>query len=193
MSWQFLKPFYSLTCYTVAGASLYMLAKKEKLHVVENSSKNDKKFSDFDLNWDYRAETSIVKPLKEDASSKRQKRHSEKLEKEKPKAVRHLLLIRHGQYFLRLHNATDADRFLTKLGREQAKMTGARLKELDVDISNVVVSTMKRAQETADIILSQLPNGKKLELSIDAMLEEGAPIGPEPKVGGWKPMKHVRI
>jgi serine/threonine-protein phosphatase PGAM5 len=198
MNWRFLRPFSSVSCYTAAGASLYFLLKEEKLKIVENSSKSHKnKLSEFDLNWDHRAEYSLVKPLKDSASSGKQKRHSEKLEKYRSKAKRHILLIRHGQYFLngdpakRILPVTDKDKVLTQLGREQATITGERLKQLDIKFTETIVSTMTRAKETADIILSQLPEARKLQLKIDSMLEEGAPIGPEPKIGSWKPMEYV--
>ena len=41
---------------------------------------------------------------------------------EKPKATRHLILIRHGQYNLK--GKTDPERYLSDLGREQAVLTG---------------------------------------------------------------------
>lgn len=97
---------------------------------------------------------------------------NEKIEANTPKAVRHLLLIRHGQY--EINGRTDEDRVLTKLGNsaistcdfviriitlvgnEQAAYTGKRLKELGLPYTEVVKSTMKRAQQTGDIILSYL-------------------------------------
>lgn len=146
---------------------------------------------DWDYNWDHRAPTSIIKPLSEKANPSQENEYNEKLEKCKPKAIRHLILIRHGQY--NLDGATDKERILTELGREQAKMTGDRLKELQLPINNVVISTMTRAQETGKIILKQLEDGAKLDVSNDSLIEEGAPIPPEPKVGHWRPQSSVGL
>lgn len=41
-------------------------------------------------------------------------KYNEKLEAAKPKAVRHLILIRHGQY--NLDGLTDDQRYLTEIG-----------------------------------------------------------------------------
>ncbi|KAG5680871.1 hypothetical protein PVAND_010352 [Polypedilum vanderplanki] len=189
MSWRYFKPFSSVSYYTITGASLYFLLKDEKFKIVENSNKSEtNKFPEFDLNWDHRAETALVKPFKDGSNASKQKSYSEKLEKYRSRAVRHILLIRHGQYFL--NGTTDKERVLTQLGREQAKMTGNRLKELDIKITEAVVSTMTRAKETANILLNQLPQAKQLELKIDSILEEGAPLGPEPKFGSWRPMEY---
>jgi len=54
----------------------------------------------------------------------------------------------------------------------------------------MVKSTMTRAQETGDIILSRLEPGS-LAVKDCSMLEEGAPIPPEPPIGGWKPECYV--
>lgn len=49
---------------------------------------------------------------------------------------------------------------------------------------------MTRANETAQIILTSLPN---VPVTDCCLLEEGAPIPPEPPVGSWKPEPHVRL
>lgn len=77
------------------------------------------------------------------------------IEFRKPKATRHLILIRHGQYEVK--GATDEERILTKLGRTQAEYTGVRLRELGLPYTTMVKSTMARAQETANIIAKELP------------------------------------
>lgn len=104
-------------------------------------------------------------------------------EMEKPTATRHLILIRHGQY--NLNGKTDQERALTQLGRRQAKGTGTRLAQLDMDYTKIVVSTMERARETADIIAKELPSSVPRE-DPDAILVEGEPIKPEPDFG-WRP------
>ena len=85
---------------------------------------------------------------------------------EYPKATRHLILIRHGQY--NLESDDDADRKLTELGRRQLQLTGQRLRELscqnNVKYDKIIVSTMTRALESADIIagcLPEVPRGEK--------------------------------
>ncbi|CAG9820564.1 unnamed protein product [Phaedon cochleariae] len=113
-------------------------------------------------------------------------RLNEEVELLKPKACRHIILIRHGQY--NLNGSTDEERVLTKLGRTQAEYTGKRLKELDLPYTNMVKSTMSRAQETGSIISDFLPN---VPVTNCDFLREGAPIPPEPPLGGWRPEKHV--
>jgi hypothetical protein len=75
-------------------------------------------------------------------------------------------------------------------GRKQAKLTGQRLQELGLPYTKLVRSTMRRANETAQIILTSLPN---IPVSDCCLLEEGAPIPPEPPVGSWKPEPYVRL
>lgn len=59
---------------------------------------------------------SIVKPVKRSANDPAEdNRYNEKLEKAKSKAVRHLFLIRHGQY--NIDGLKDEDRTLTDLGK----------------------------------------------------------------------------
>jgi serine/threonine-protein phosphatase PGAM5 len=52
---------------------------------------------------------------------------------------------------------------------------------------------MTRAQETGKIILSQLEDVDKLKIVNDSLIEEGAPIPPEPKVGHWRPQSNVSV
>lgn len=61
-----------------------------------------------------REPTSLVKPLKNNESDENKKKLTEKLETVKPTAVRHLILIRHGQY--NMSGANDQQRFLTEIG-----------------------------------------------------------------------------
>lgn len=99
-------------------------------------------------------------------------------------ASRHLFLVRHGQY----HNnqKLEKDRRLTRIGREQLKHTGNRLREIGVTYSKLISSTMKRAQESAEIILNHIGNSD-LPMESDSLLEEGAPIVPEPPLPNWTP------
>ncbi|XP_021925691.1 serine/threonine-protein phosphatase Pgam5, mitochondrial-like isoform X2 [Zootermopsis nevadensis] len=134
---------------------------------------------EWDSNWDKRDPTSLVKPSKGGSDDNR---YNEAVERVKPKAVRHLLLIRHGQY--NMSGKSDEERILTDLGRKQAKLTGLRLQELSMPYTRLVRSTMTRANETAQIILSSLP---AIPVSDCCLLEEGSPIPPEPPIGSWKP------
>jgi len=132
----------------------------------ETKQSNPQQFPKWDQNWDLREP--VADP-----------NNNLKL----PTASRHLILIRHGQY--NLSGTTDSERYLTDLGREQAKLTGIRLAELSLPYSFMIHSNMTRAIETANIITESLP--KVPVLPADSILREGAPIAPEPKVGSWKP------
>lgn len=160
-----------------------------------NSGKNERKFSahnswttnftpsvKWDSNWDHREPESITRP-KRSTSAEEDNKYNEKLEKAKSKAVRHLFLIRHGQYHI--DGVTDKDRTLTDLGRLQADLTGKRLECLNIKWNLLVRSTMTRAQETAEIIAKHLDS--KIEVKDCQLIEEGAPIPPEPPVGHWRP------
>jgi serine/threonine-protein phosphatase PGAM5 len=126
----------------------------------------------------------LIKPLKGhfNVDLEKQNTHNEKLEKAKAIATRHLILVRHGQY--NLAGKTDEERFLTELGREQARLTGLRLKELGLPYTRLIQSTMTRATETAQIISKEMPD---LPVSSCNFLREGAPIKPEPPAGAWRP------
>lgn len=99
-----------------------------------------------------------------------------------PTATRHLFLIRHGQYFT--EKILEEDRKLTELGREQLDLTGARLRELGLCFDRLVASTMTRAQESASIVHKHFPD---LCLECEPLLEEGAPVKPEPPISNWSP------
>lgn len=144
----------------------------------------------WDDNWDHRDPKSLVKPLKGDpADSDAQNQYNEKLQKLKPKAVRHIIMIRHGQYYL--NGKTDAERVLTTMGKEQANFTGERLKSLTIPWDLMIQSTMTRAQQTGEIIAKGI--GQNMQVEHCALIEEGAPIPPEPAVGHWRPEPQVRI
>jgi len=98
-------------------------------------------------------------------------------------ATRHLILIRHGQY--NLDGQSDEERYLTDLGKSQATMTGMRLAELGLPYNFILHSNMSRAIETANLISKHLPQIPMLPS--DAILREGGPCDPEPRVGRWYP------
>jgi serine/threonine-protein phosphatase PGAM5 len=155
--------------YTLGGCSMLYVLKNDKF-VVFNSWNHESEPSKqkFDYNWDFRGSNSTDNPI----------------EKKKPTAVRHIILIRHGQYNLK--GLQDKDRILTELGRQQAKLTGERLNDLQIPFSDVYISTMARAQETGRIILQELKNRENLNIINDSLIEEGSPIPPEPQVGHWR-------
>lgn len=89
------------------------------------------------------------------------------------KVSRHIILVRHGQCDL-----SDAREILTPLGRAQALMTGKHLKSMNYPIAEAITSSLERAKETGEIILECLPQG--IARSEDELLNEGAPIKPDP-------------
>ncbi|CAB0018013.1 unnamed protein product [Nesidiocoris tenuis] len=124
---------------------------------------DDCPFTTWDENWDRRAQM------------KRPKREADKAEIDErkcSKACRHIILIRHGQY--NLDGASDSERTLTQLGREQAAAVGQRLRALDLPFTSMTNSTMSRARQTADIIAGVLGDSVP-KRSEERMLEEGAP------------------
>ncbi|XP_033099515.1 serine/threonine-protein phosphatase PGAM5, mitochondrial-like isoform X2 [Anneissia japonica] len=137
----------------------------------------------WDYNWDRRLPKSVVKPpsKKKDANVDDEV-YQQKLAEAKPTATRHLILIRHGQYNMDAED--DKNRTLTLKGREQANMTGLRLKDMNLPINVIHNSTMTRAIETADIITKHFPDVPRTSCDL---LREGAPIPPEPAVLHWKP------
>uniref|UniRef100_A0A336MRQ6 Serine/threonine-protein phosphatase PGAM5, mitochondrial n=1 Tax=Culicoides sonorensis TaxID=179676 RepID=A0A336MRQ6_CULSO len=137
----------------------------------------------WDENWDHRDPKSLVKPLKADVDPESENSYNEKLQKLKPKAVRHIIMIRHGQYYL--NGKTDAERVLTPMGKEQANFTGKRLNSLTLPWDLMIQSTMMRAQQTGDLIAKEL--GQNIKIEHCPLIEEGAPIPPEPTVGHWRP------
>ncbi|XP_015593035.1 serine/threonine-protein phosphatase Pgam5, mitochondrial [Cephus cinctus] len=134
----------------------------------------------WDHNWDRRDPKSLIKPVQiNDETAEND--YNEKLETKKPKVIRHLFLIRHGQY--NTGGRTDVERILTDLGRRQAEATGKRLAELGMPYSLIIRSTMARAQETSKIIEKSISD---VPVEDDSLLIEGAPIPPEPSIGHWK-------
>lgn len=98
-------------------------------------------------------------------------------QKEKPKATRHLILVRHGQCDYR--NSIDTDCALTPLGREQAASTAKRLVELKVPVDKWIFSTMQRAQETGNILLAA-QSSVTAPVEHCPMIAEGIPCEPSP-------------
>lgn len=70
-----------------------------------------------------------------------------------------------------------------------AACTGDRLKTLEIPWTDMIWSTMTRAQETGTIISKALPSSPKVVNC--SLIEEGAPIPPEPPIGHWRPEDSV--
>ncbi|XP_059404622.1 serine/threonine-protein phosphatase PGAM5, mitochondrial-like isoform X2 [Carassius carassius] len=133
----------------------------------------------WDNNWDKRNPSSMVNGKRKESAGDT---GSPDVENNKPKATRHIFLIRHSQYNLK--GDGDKERILTPLGREQAEYTGQRLAVLGLKYDVLIHSSMTRATETAHIISKYLPG---VELVSCDLLREGAPIEPVPPVTHWKP------
>ncbi|XP_026066707.1 serine/threonine-protein phosphatase PGAM5, mitochondrial isoform X2 [Carassius auratus] len=133
----------------------------------------------WDYNWDKRDPSSLVNGKRKESTGDG---GSPDAENSKPKATRHIFLIRHSQYNLK--GDGDKERILTPLGREQAEYTGQRLAALGLKYDVLIHSSMTRATETASIISKHLPD---VELVSCDLLREGAPIEPVPPVTHWKP------
>lgn len=142
----------------------------------------------WDKNWDYRHVKSLVRPLKSSSTPADENAYNETIEKIKSRAVRHIYLVRHGEYLDNTDN--DANHHLTPTGKKQATVTGQRLKELGIKFDRVVASTMTRAQETMECIIKEVEFDKSKVESCH-FIREGAPAIPEPPVGHWKPEAHV--
>ncbi|PAA57049.1 hypothetical protein BOX15_Mlig012490g2 [Macrostomum lignano] len=133
----------------------------------------------WDNNWDRRDPKSLVRPPRNDEE---RAAYEKALEEAVPKSSRHLILVRHAQY---CDGDTDAARCLTELGWQQAELTGQRLKELNLPLIKLHFSTMTRAKQTAEAIRRHLPSSLSAEPC--SLLEEGAPVPPEPPAPHYQP------
>lgn len=152
---------------------------------------NERVRNDWDDDWDRRKPIKVKQHLKDDKMVVVEKDGeisnvsvvSPQPEVIKPTATRHVLLVRHGQYVM---DTNDSEKkVLTTLGRKQAAVTGERLKALNIKFDKMTVSTMVRAQETANIISESLP--ADLPQTNCSLLKEGAPYPPNPSSKGWTP------
>ncbi|KRX06497.1 hypothetical protein PPERSA_05110 [Pseudocohnilembus persalinus] len=88
-------------------------------------------------------------------SEQKQNQQAQNIQKKK-RGRRYITLVRHGQY---IWADDDNGRKLSKIGKEQAKLTGKRLNELGEIYDKIYVSSMTRAKETKDGDLSEgFPN-----------------------------------
>lgn len=85
----------------------------------------------------------------------------------------YLILIRHGQSQWNLENrfTGNVDVDLTKQGREEAKLTGEKLKYKNIPFTAAFTSVLKRAEETLQIVLKEI-NQPDIKVYRDAALNE---------------------
>ena len=77
------------------------------------------------------------------------------------------------------------------IGLKQAKKTAQRLIELEVPISKIISSTMPRAKLTAELIKKNIEKSG-IEMVATPLLNEGAPVLPNPEINNWSPNAKVR-
>lgn len=191
-AWNKLRIISSIVVGTSAGLSAYYY---QRLREPENLAQNSwpvyntpvSEGAFWDSNWDFREPKSCVRPIKNDTPQE-QNRYNNELEKMRVKATRHIVLIRHGQYLD--DGKHDRDHHLTELGKLQAKYTGQRLHELNIEWDKIIVSTMTRAQETSEMILKEIDYEPE-KVRHCHYLREGAPIAPQPPISHWRPEKFV--
>ncbi|XP_061459189.1 serine/threonine-protein phosphatase PGAM5, mitochondrial isoform X2 [Rhineura floridana] len=135
----------------------------------------------WDSNWDRREPLALMN-LKKKNEETGEEEDLSRLARYKAKATRHIFLVRHSQY--NSAGRCDKEKILTKLGREQAELTGERLASLGLKFDKIVHSSMPRATETTNIISKHLPGVKK---SSTDLLREGSPVEPNPPGSHWKP------
>jgi serine/threonine-protein phosphatase PGAM5 len=82
---------------------------------------------------------------------------------------RTIYLIRHGQYDQNDERDPDIGKGLVPLGIAQARLVADRLKNLHVNITSLISSTMTRAHQTAMIINEDFP---ELELQQSGLIRE---------------------
>ncbi len=86
--------------------------------------------------------------------------------------VRTIYLVRHGFYDIKDDADPDVGTALVPLGVAQARLVGARLRALPVEIDALYTSTMTRARQTARVIHEEFPH---LDLQKTRILRECTP------------------
>lgn len=107
----------------------------------------------------------------------------------KPNSTRTIIIIRHGQFQLVQTDQDQSKPILTNVGKVQSKLTGKRLKAMNIPISHVYYSATVSAAETADQIC-KIVSCKNKEAT-KALAEGAPPIEPVPPINHWKPSKKV--
>ncbi|KAG8182712.1 hypothetical protein JTE90_026166 [Oedothorax gibbosus] len=151
---------------TVLGLLSYIQSEKKVVHNAWTT--NFEPLMKWGYNWDKREYFYLIndKPDGDDTGKR-----------SKPTALRHIFLIRHGQY--EQGAKIKSEKRLTALGRQQAELVGQRLKELKFNYTCMLRSSKVRAQETSDIIIKNFPD---LPTENCDLLQEGAPLSPDPPV-----------
>jgi serine/threonine-protein phosphatase PGAM5 len=86
--------------------------------------------------------------------------------------VRTIILIRHGEYEHDEDCDEDVGCGLVVLGRQQARLTGDRLKAMPIAFTSIQASAMTRARQTGEIIAERFPG---LELVLHRDIRECTP------------------
>jgi serine/threonine-protein phosphatase PGAM5 len=86
--------------------------------------------------------------------------------------VRTIILIRHGEYEHDEDCDEDVGCGLVVLGRQQARLTGDRLKAMPIAFTSIQASAMTRARQTGKIIAERFPG---LELVLHRDIRECTP------------------
>ncbi len=86
--------------------------------------------------------------------------------------VRTIILIRHGEYEHDEGCDEDVGCGLVVLGRQQARLTGDRLKAMPIAFTSIQASAMTRARQTGEIIAERFPG---LDLAFKRDIRECTP------------------
>jgi serine/threonine-protein phosphatase PGAM5 len=86
--------------------------------------------------------------------------------------VRTIILIRHGEYEHDEDCDEDVGCGLVVLGRQQARLTGDRLKAMPIAFTSIQASAMTRARQTGEIIAERFPG---LDLALQRDIRECTP------------------
>ena len=86
--------------------------------------------------------------------------------------VRTIILIRHGEYEHDENCDEDVGCGLVVLGRQQARLTGDRLKAMPIAFTSIQASAMTRARQTGKIIAGRFPG---LDLVLQRDIRECTP------------------
>jgi len=86
--------------------------------------------------------------------------------------IRHLYLIRHGEYDQDDERDPDVGRHLLGLGHAQARLVADRLAAMNIEFTSIQASTMSRARETGEIVATRFP---ALELTLHRDIRECLP------------------
>lgn len=172
-----------------SGSSVVYALRRQKLYAssdIELTNVSQNHSNKWERNWDRREVLALVNPNKcsalQNTDEDKENKLNNLIKNNSSSATRRLIFIRHGQYDL--NGKTDDEKILTDLGIKQATATGKRLKDLNLNVTRIVQSSMMRAKETCYLINQFFP-----EVSVETsdLLREGAPIPPIPTHRSWEP------